>query len=85
MWFVYLLYSARLNRFYTGISNRPAARLRAHNGGTGARATRAGRPWELVFLAAQPDHSTALRVEHQMKKDSALQKAHRTGVYRIKC
>lgn len=84
MWFVYLLYSARLNRFYTGISNRPAARLHAHNRGAGARATRAGRPWELVFLAVQLDHSAALRIEHQMKKDSAVQKAQRTGVYRIK-
>lgn len=84
MWFVYLLYSARLNRFYTGISNRPSARLRAHNRGAGARATRAGRPWELVYLAATSSHSAALRTEHRMKKDSPLQKAERAGVYRIK-
>lgn len=48
VWFIYVLTSGR-GRTYVGIATDVARRLRQHNGelAGGARATRAGRPWQI--------------------------------------
>ncbi len=51
MHIVYILYSAKLDRYYTGATDNLEDRLRRHNGGR-SLATKAGVPWELVYIEA---------------------------------
>jgi putative endonuclease len=69
-WFLYILRSEARGHFYTGITTAPLKRVNQHNGVLkgGAKATRAGRPWQLVYLEACPDKSTALRREAALKR-----------------
>ncbi len=71
--FVYILECSD-GTLYTGWTNRPEARLAAHNGGRGGRYTRARRPVRLVYREAQPDKSSALRREAAIKRLTRAQK-----------
>jgi putative endonuclease len=53
--------------YYTGWTTDPARRERQHNRGSGARYTSTRRPVRLVYLEPQPDRSTAMRRELQIK------------------
>ena len=48
MFYVYILYSAKLDRYYTRSAEDIAARLVRHNKGY-VTATRTGVPWELKY------------------------------------
>ncbi len=62
--------------YYTGWSTDPRRREQQHNRGRGARYTSQRRPVKLVYIEAQPDRSTAMRRERQLKKmDRAHKKA----------
>lgn len=74
MWHVYIIQSKISGKLYTGITNNPQKRLMAHNQGTGAKATRAGRPWHFVYLEDVPDKGSALRRELAIKKLTRSQK-----------
>lgn len=52
---------------YTGITVDVKARLLQHQQGTGAKYTRGRGPLELVYVEECPDHSVALKREHQIK------------------
>ena len=70
-WAVYVLWSVRLERTYVGIAQDVARRVRQHNGELvrGARATRAGRPWELrVVYGPYADRSAAQIAEAAVKR-----------------
>lgn len=75
-WFLYIVQSVSRRRFYTGITTTPLRRVSQHNGliKGGAKATRSGRPWKLVYVEACPDKSTALRREHALKQLSPAAK-----------
>ena len=73
MWYVYILRCSD-DTLYTGITNHPAQRLRAHNAGKGAKYTRARLPVEFVCLIAAEDHSHALRLECQIKQCTRQEK-----------
>lgn len=64
--FVYILRCAD-GSLYTGWTTDLEARLAAHNGGKGAKYTRARRPVELVYAAPMPDRSAAQRREAEIK------------------
>lgn len=66
-WFVYCLYSVKTGKLYTGISKDPQARLERHNAGKGAKYTRQGRPWRIVYLEPQESRGAALRREYEVK------------------
>jgi len=66
-WFVYVV-RCRDGSLYTGISTDPEARVRAHNGGRGARYTRARGPVVLVHTEAAESRSEALRRERMVKQ-----------------
>jgi putative endonuclease len=53
--------------YYTGWSNDPDRRLKAHNAGKGARYTRSRRPVRLVYIEELPDRASAMRRERQIK------------------
>lgn len=61
---------------YTGWTNDPAARLRAHNGacGNGAKYTRSRRPVVPVYCEEYEDASEAMRRECAIKRLSRTQK-----------
>ncbi len=74
--FCYILICAD-GSYYTGWTTDPARRERQHNRGVGARYTATRRPVRLAYLEPQPDRSTAMRRERQIKtlprsKKSAL-------------
>ena len=67
-------------QLYTGWTNDPAARLRAHRSGKGARYTRAHGAEGFAYLERCADRCAALRREAALKK---LPKAQKTVVYGI--
>lgn len=75
-WWAYIIYSDKIDKFYTGISTDPFRRLRAHNGmiSGGAKATRAGRPWRLVWWRIIGSKSRAQKYEAKLKKLSRFEK-----------
>ena len=66
-WFVYILRCGD-GTLYTGVTDDVQRRLAAHRAGKGAKYTRGRGPLELVYTQEQPDKSTALRREFQIKK-----------------
>jgi len=54
--------------YYTGWTTDPERRLRQHTLGRGARYTRTHRPVRLVYVEEQPNRSSAMRREFQIKR-----------------
>lgn len=54
MYFVYILWSDSLNRFYIGQCNDMQRRLEEHNAGHNL-STKAGIPWTLIWHTQKPD------------------------------
>jgi putative endonuclease len=80
-WWVYIIRSEVDGRLYTGVSTDPDRRVGEHNWGKrGAKATRRGRPWSLVYVEFKGDVSTALRREKAIKKLSRPKKLRLVGV-----
>ena len=66
-WFVYILHSDSTGRTYTGITTDPPRRLAQHNLGKGAKATRPGRPWKIVYCESAANKGQALHREIEIK------------------
>lgn len=73
MWFVYIVQCSD-NTYYTGISKDVFARVATHNAGKGSKYTRSRLPVRLLWTQQCEDHSTALRLELNIKKLSRKQK-----------
>ena len=71
--YVYML-RCRDGSLYTGWTNDPAHRLRAHNAGKGAKYTRGRTPVKLVYLEALASKEEALRREYALKQLSREEK-----------
>ena len=69
MWFVYILYSSRIDRYYTGVTQDITWRLERHNMGWG-RYTKRGIPRELKYTESYENKSDALKRERVIKKRS---------------
>jgi putative endonuclease len=67
-WCIYMLENRDQTRIYTGITNDLQGRLAKHNAGKGAKATRAGRPWKLVWRFFVRTKGEALKWEARLKK-----------------
>ena len=65
-WLVYIL-RCKDGSFYTGATNNMGSRLKMHNGGMGARYTRARRPVELIYYENGMTRSQALTRECAIK------------------
>ena len=74
IWVVYILKSSVSGVLYTGITNDLNKRVKSHNAGKGAKFTRAGRPWTVVYQEPVQDKSAALRREIAIKKLTREQK-----------
>jgi predicted GIY-YIG superfamily endonuclease len=66
-WTIYIVECAD-GTLYTGITNDLAARLAAHNRGTGARYTRSRRPVKLVYKRKAPGRGAATKREAAIKR-----------------
>jgi putative endonuclease len=74
-WYVYIIENASKDRLYTGIAINPEKRLIEHNTNSrGARATRAGRPWKLVYRETSDSRGAALSREYKIKRMTRAQK-----------
>lgn len=70
---VYMLLCAD-GSLYTGWTNDPAKRLRAHNAGTGSRYTRSRRPVRMVYVEECASKQEAMSREWRIKHLSRQQK-----------
>ena len=67
MYYVYILYSKKLDRYYVGSTNNVIDRLRRHNSGQGKYSAK-GAPWELVKKFETSTRSDAVKLEMKIKK-----------------
>ena len=72
-WYLYILRCGD-GTLYTGITNDVEKRLAAHRAGKGAKYTRGRGPLEIVYREELPDHSAALKREHEIKAMSRQEK-----------
>ena len=66
MYYVYMLRCGD-GSLYTGITPDMEKRLKAHQSGKGGKYTRSHLPVSLAYLEEQPDKSTALKRELELK------------------
>ena len=66
LYFVYILYSQRRQRYYVGSTEVVEKRLQEHNRGKSA-STRAGIPWELIRTEDFGTRSEAILRERKIK------------------
>jgi putative endonuclease len=67
IYYVYILYSNSLDRYYVGSSGDIQDRLSRHNGGR-SKSTKAGVPWSLVFYESFETRALAVQRELEIKK-----------------
>ena len=68
MYYVYILFSPKTNKFYIGSTDSPETRLKHHNSGA-TPSTKSGAPsWEIKYLEKVADRSIALKRELEIKK-----------------
>ena len=63
---VYIIYSERLDRYYTGSTQSVAQRIDRHNAGA-TKYTKAGRPWRLVYRKSFQTRAEAVKRETKIK------------------
>ncbi len=73
MWYVYII-ECRDKTLYTGIAKDVSRRVMRHNEKDGGSYTRIRTPVKLVYQEPQPDQSSALKREAQIKKWSRAKK-----------
>jgi putative endonuclease len=66
MYFVYVLWSSKLQKRYVGSAKDVQARLREHNTGRN-RFTKGGVPWQLIYVEELPDLSSTRKRELFLK------------------
>lgn len=66
-YYVYILFSQSVDRYYTGYTIDPSERLIEHNLGA-TPSTRSGRPWTLVYAEECDNKSAAITREKVIKR-----------------
>ncbi len=67
MWFIYIIYSEKIDRYYVGITENLDWRLERHNNGWG-KYTKRGIPWKIVYTEECDTKSEALKREKEIKR-----------------
>ncbi len=67
MFFIYILYSQSLKKYYVGHTDDLERRLREHNSGQTVYSSR-GKPWELIYSEEKLNRSEAMLLESKIKK-----------------
>ena len=66
MFFTYILFSKKLNKFYVGRTSNLGQRLIDHNAGR-SKFTKSGRPWEIVYQQEFQTRAEAMHLESRIK------------------
>jgi putative endonuclease len=66
MYYVYILFSEKKNRYYIGQTNDYISRLQEHNSGK-SKYTKAYLPWTLLLVLGKENRSEALVLEKKIK------------------
>ena len=67
MYYIYILFSLKTNKYYVGSTNDLQGRLKHHNAGS-TPSTKPGAPnWEIRYSETVPDRATALKRELEIK------------------
>ena len=67
-YFVYILYSEKLNRYYTGSTSNIDIRLEFHKNSEGHKYTHKADDWVLLFTIECDDKPQMLAIEKHIKK-----------------
>lgn len=67
LYWVYILWSNKLNRYYVGPSSDIDRRLQEHNAGKSGYTSR-GIPWTLVYQESSESKQTAWKREMEIKR-----------------
>ena len=65
--FVYILYSRTLDKYYIGYTHNPEERLQEHNSGA-TISTRRGKPWDMVYIEEFSCKTEAIKRENKIKR-----------------
>jgi putative endonuclease len=69
MYYIYILFSPKLNRLYTGTTDNPERRLEEHNSKHYENAfTTKGVPWELILTYQCKSSDSAYKLEDFIKR-----------------
>ena len=66
MFFTYILFSEKLNKYYIGSSDDPEKRLLRHNAGH-SKFTKTGIPWKIMYKEVFNTRAEAFRREQEIK------------------
>jgi putative endonuclease len=69
--YVYIIYSSKADKYYTGYTGNIETRLAKHNSGA-TRSTWMGKPWELVYSEKFENKTDAIKREITIKKIQLL-------------
>ena len=70
MFTVYILFSKKSQKFYTGQTNDLTNRIAEHNGGE-TKSIKSGIPWEIVWQFQTDSRVEAMALESKIKKRGA--------------
>jgi len=68
MYYVYILYSRKIDKYYIGYSENPQKRLEFHNSEFNKIWSRRGQPWELRLTIKFDTKTEALHSERFIKR-----------------
>ena len=72
MYYIYILYSERHNKYYIGYSSDPVRRLDEHNNKPFNTFTSKYRPWELAtYFQCSDDEGETIKMEKWIKKQKS--------------
>ena len=66
MYYTYILFSEKLNKYYTGSTGNIEDRIKRHNSGRSTY-TKNGIPWQIVFLKTFETRAEAVKFEMHIK------------------
>ena len=69
--FVYILYSSSIDKYYIGFSENPENRLENHNSELNKKWTKNGQPWKQMKVLEFETKTEALKVEKFIKKQKS--------------
>jgi len=70
MYITYIIFSSKLNKYYTGQTVDLTRRLEEHNRGK-TRFLASGMPWELIYSLSFNTRTEAIDLENRIKKRGA--------------
>ncbi len=65
--YVYIIYSEKTNKFYTGYCSNIIERVEKHNNGS-TPSTKPGIPWKLVYEECFDSKTDAIKRENEIKR-----------------